>query len=273
MVVIDDEFVQKIERVTGTIIERIVSYQSRRFSRQDNPLTTFNGATCLIRPAAAGVSRIHGLGIMEPWEDGMLYSLEEILRASGALCEVAMNPYASTSLSHDLLTNHWTLAYWIQVLAIDLENRPVGPEYPSSATIHEVAGKEVAPWSIILARGFEDHPIKAQADPATHRRAAKMVGMHCYLAKQGDTLVGAASLNMADDFGVMYAGSTLIPHRRKGIHTALLEHRIRYAAKLGARYAVLMTFPGSGSERNAKRLGFESVYVQPIYTKSFAEQN
>ena len=53
------------------------------------------------------------------------------------------------------------------------------------------------------------------------------------------------------------AGAATAPaHRRRGVQTALLAHRLQVAAAEGADLASVFVTPGSGSERNVQRAGF-----------------
>ncbi len=272
MVSVDNLFVKEVERVTAKMIGRLVANRNKQQRVSGEPITTFNGAACLIRPADSGVSRITGLGVLEPWREGMIAALEELLRDQRALCEITMNPFAPVSLSNELIANNWNLAYWIQVMASDLREPVPSIPYPEDRfTLKQVGSSSVDNWAVIMAQGFEDFLLTHQSDPLTHRNSAEIEGMQCFLAQQGGVDVGAASMNLIDEFAMMYAASTLRPYRNKGIHTSLLKHRMKVAKKEGAHYAALLTVPGSQAGKNATRLGFHLLYTQPVYYKSFVE--
>jgi hypothetical protein len=50
--------------------------------------------------------------------------------------------------------------------------------------------------------------------------------------------------------------------RRQGAQLALLEGRLRYAATQGCTIGMIVTQPGSGSQRNAERHGFRIAYTR-----------
>ena len=59
------------------------------------------------------------------------------------------------------------------------------------------------------------------------------------------------------------AGASTIPSARKqGAQLALLNARLRFAAEHGADLAMVVTAPGSASQRNAERQGFFPVYTR-----------
>ena len=91
-------------------------------------------------------------------------------------------------------------------------------------------------------------------------------GWQCWLALDGDELVGAAGMFTADRAAYLGLAGTLPEHRGKGAQTALLAARIRRAAELGCD--VMVTETGerqeqrpSNSYRNIIRAGFSEVGV------------
>ena len=50
--------------------------------------------------------------------------------------------------------------------------------------------------------------------------------------------------------------------RRRGLQTALLHERMRYAFDQGCDLAMMAALPGSESQRNAERRGFQIAYTR-----------
>ena len=64
------------------------------------------------------------------------------------------------------------------------------------------------------------------------------------------------------------AGAATAPaHRRRGIQTALLSARLADAAAAGCDVAVITTQPGSKSQQNAQRRGFDLLYTRAVLVK------
>jgi ribosomal protein S18 acetylase RimI-like enzyme len=61
--------------------------------------------------------------------------------------------------------------------------------------------------------------------------------------------------------------ATLPEHRRRGVQTALLRERLAEAAREGCDVAVVTTQPGSPSQENAQRQGFELLYARAVLIK------
>jgi len=61
--------------------------------------------------------------------------------------------------------------------------------------------------------------------------------------------------------------ATLPEHRRRGVQSALLAARLEDAARRGCDLAVVTTQPGSKSQENVQRQGFELVYARAVLVK------
>jgi len=73
---------------------------------------------------------------------------------------------------------------------------------------------------------------------------------------------GAAAGLAIHDGVALLAGSATIPElRRRGLYTALLYERLRYAAENGCDLAMIVVQPGSDSQRNAQHNGFHIAYT------------
>ena len=85
-----------------------------------------------------------------------------------------------------------------------------------------------------------------------------------YLARRDGAVAGGASLRL-DHGAVQLAGAATLPdHRRHGIQTMELQHRLREAASRACDIAVVTTQPGSKSTENVQKFGFAILYVRAI---------
>jgi GNAT superfamily N-acetyltransferase len=89
-------------------------------------------------------------------------------------------------------------------------------------------------------------------------------GMARYLARREGAAAGGASMRTFDGVAQLCGAGTLREHRRRGVQAALLERRLAEAAREGCELAVVTTLPGSKSQENVLRTGFELVYVRAI---------
>ena len=93
-------------------------------------------------------------------------------------------------------------------------------------------------------------------------------GFARYLAYREGVLAGGASLRVCERVAQLCGAATMPAHRRRGVQTALLAARLADAAGRGCDIAVVTTQPGSKSQQNVQRQGFELLYTRAILVRA-----
>jgi hypothetical protein len=95
------------------------------------------------------------------------------------------------------------------------------------------------------------------------RAICAMPGALCYLAvTESGELAGGAAAAVYSGLATLFADSTIALHRRCGLHRELIAARLNEALAQGCDLATAATLPGSGSQRNYERMGFEVAYTR-----------
>ena len=89
-------------------------------------------------------------------------------------------------------------------------------------------------------------------------------GTTAWLARVDDQPVGGGSLTILDGLSLISGDGTLPSYRHRGVQTLLLQCRLAHAAASGCELAAICTQPGSGSQRNTERQGFQVVYARTM---------
>jgi GNAT superfamily N-acetyltransferase len=97
-------------------------------------------------------------------------------------------------------------------------------------------------------------PIPKGCPPAKSSHARSLPGV----------IAGGASFHIAEGIAQFSGAATAPAHRRRGIQTALLSARLADAAAAGCDIAVVTTQPGSKSQQNAQRRGFDLLYTRAV---------
>jgi GNAT superfamily N-acetyltransferase len=101
----------------------------------------------------------------------------------------------------------------------------------------------------------------------TAQRDLAAAGVSRYIALRDGVVAGGAGIRLAEGVA-QFAGAATVPaHRRHGVQSALLSARLADAAAAGCDIAVITTQPGSKSQQNAQRQGFDLLYTRAILTK------
>ncbi len=150
------------------------------------------------------------------------------------------------------------------------EARPL----PEGVTMEAVPDEGLEGWLDVLVEGFahpdDQGPEAAESFPREAVREAvramATISMRV-LARRDDEPAGAASLSIADGVAFLSGAATLPAHRRRGLQTAMLEHRLGLAHEAGAELACVTTAPGSKSKQNAQRRGFTPLYTRVLFSR------
>src|SRR6185312_1437053 len=96
-------------------------------------------------------------------------------------------------------------------------------------------------------------------------------GTERYAALRDGVIAGGATMRMAEGVAQLTGAATAPAHRRRGIQTALLAARLADAAEAGCDVAVVTTQPGSKSQQNAQRQGFDLLYTRAVLVRQPGE--
>lgn len=144
-------------------------------------------------------------------------------------------------------------------------------EAASAATVLTVrpivAGEELL-WSHTARDGWAtDAPELGEFLEQLGVVIAKARGATCFVAERDGVPVATAALCINNGVALMAGASTVPGARRLGAQRALLDARLAFAVAQGVDRAMVVTQPGSGSQRNALRNGFVPVYTRAKWVR------
>ena len=219
------------------------------------------GAYAVFDGVDSPLTQSFGLGIFEELSPASLDAIERFFleRAAPVLHEVS--PLAGVAALDLLCRRNYRPIEISNVLYRSVEQ----PAAEDQGRIHvRVIGPEEAQlWTNVSARGWvHEHPelmdFLLQLGAISSARQQSL----CFLAEVDGQPGGAGVLCMHEKVA-LFGGSATIPElRRRGLQTALLHERMRYAFDHGCDLAMMAAVPGSDSQRNAERKGFQVAYTR-----------
>lgn len=99
------------------------------------------------------------------------------------------------------------------------------------------------------------------------RDFAAAAGVVLFVAHREGELAGAGAMRIDDGVAQLCGAATLPAHRRRGVQSVLLAHRLWHARQAGCDLAVVTTQPGSKSLQNAMRRGFALLYCRNVLVR------
>lgn len=124
--------------------------------------------------------------------------------------------------------------------------------------VSDEPGREL--WSNVVGQGFYGDNRNEITD-LLDRVSSRITNTKRYLAYVDDKPAAGAALLVCEDAVFLGGASTIEEFRGRGLHTALIAHRLQNAPK-DCDLAVMQAMPGSQSQANVERFGFRLAYTQ-----------
>lgn len=192
-----------------------------------------------------------GLPLNSAWHDGTRPPTVDELEAFEAFSAAHAMPATLHVLSPavpgllPLVTMRgYVLDYVLHLYTHDLRSLP-----DVLLPVHEEP--DAATWADLSMAGF------GPGSEEVMRVVAHAPGTRRFVATLNGTPSGTGALGVIAEVGALYGMSTLPAARRRGVQAALITARLHTAAAAGATLATVFTTPGTGSERNITRAGFQ----------------
>jgi GNAT superfamily N-acetyltransferase len=252
MIFADTALARRIEAAEAAI--------ARGTSRQPGSAILSAGGGCAIFVGAdSPLTHAVGMGLAGPVAAAELDEVECFFRSRGARVTVDVCPLADPGFVTALAERGYRVAEFNNVLV----RRLAGLELTMTPRARRsVAGDEDV-WAYTVGRGFFEHGELTDEEMNVGRAIASMPDALCYLAatQMGDVAAGGAMATL-DGVATLFADGTIPVYRREGMQRELIAARLNEAAARGCDLATASTLPGSGSQRNYERMGFQVVYTK-----------
>jgi hypothetical protein len=204
-------------------------------------------------------SRCVGLGFDHPVTETMIDELEAFYTAHGIPTRIDACPFADSKLFEILNARGYAVEFFMNTWVRNAEPVSFEPDPAVAVTVIESAAR--TEWRDTMARGFANKD-EIGLDPIAHT-VSHLPGKLLFLARIDGTAIGAAAAQISDSVGLVNGASTRVGYRRRGAQQALLAARINHLAG-GCELMTVTSSPGTHSERNIQRFGFQLLHTKPI---------
>ncbi|CAN5924394.1 GNAT family N-acetyltransferase [soil metagenome] len=265
-----------VDPATGRRIERNLGLQARDYAIDHRAVLPEWGAEVVAVGSgyavwgslrgAPNVSRAFALGLDGPVQPDDLARVEELYARHGDRARVVTSPWTDGSLFELLARRGYRVTGHDNILTRTLDDEPLPPP-AAGVTVAPVArGRDaVNAWGRIVRVGFGmdvDDERFASADRVFEVSTTGTL----YLGSVDGVPAGGSALDLRDRMATLFATSTIPALRRRGVQGALVSARLLHARGEGADLAVVLTDPGSESQRNLEtHHGFRVGYTSTLF--------
>jgi ribosomal protein S18 acetylase RimI-like enzyme len=241
------------------------------------------GAAVFVGPGQP-FNKLVGLGLGAAIDEDELAAVERAFDERRAPLQVELATLADGAVATLLTRRGYELAGFENVLALELGAEVVDRLTTQSEAsraagilVERVGPDAVRSWTATVTAGFMhpdvfDGPASNESFPLemmerVFEHLAAVAGFSQYLARRQGEIAGGGSLRAFAGLAQLCGAATLPEHRRRGVQSALLRSRLLDAARQGCDLAVVTTQPGSRSQENVQRAGFELLYARAIIVR------
>ena len=261
---VDTKFAQRLEETH--------TWRSVAYTRAQAKLRPQTG--CAVEAVADGyvtfagknspLNKAAGLGFAGPITDTIIDQIEHFFQSNTVLSRIELCPLADDSLRSVLAKRGYRLEQFFNVYFCELGIRPLPIQLPSNTSIYQTQPADADEWITITTRGFEGSATPSPLGLEIQAPNFYSANTTCFAVRSGAEIIAGgvmATHGRMTEFG---GTSTLPAHRRLGLQTALLHTRLNVAQARGCEFAMVLTTPGSHSQRNIERVGFRLAYTKVV---------
>jgi ketosteroid isomerase-like protein/GNAT superfamily N-acetyltransferase len=269
----DTALAGRIERVESQLIAQC-NQAARRRAGMAGFVIPVAGGVASFAGEGSPYNKVAGLGFGGVPDPAALDEIEKAFAAAGSPVQIELAHLADPAISALLAGRGYRLESFENVLGRALTGGS-GRVMPPGIEVRPSGEEEFETWLDVVAEGSV-HPdtqglpwheefsreaiIEAERDSAA-------AGDVRYAALRDGVIVGGATMRIAEGVAQLTGAATAPAHRRRGVQTALLSARLADAAAAGCDVAVITTQPGSKSQQNAQRQGFDLLYTRAVLVK------
>jgi hypothetical protein len=266
------ELARRVEAAERAWIEECTAAIARRAGSESAFSLALGGGVAAFSGTDSPLTKVAGMGFEGMPESGALERVEAEFGRRGAAVQVELSTLADAGIAEALTRRGYLLVGFENVLGRALDGRAVWRER-ADLTVERCEDRELEAWIEVVVSAFTVPDEQGVASHESFPRAAlerivrdmtRARGLQRYLARRGGELAGGASMRIDGGVAQLCGAGTLREHRRRGVQGALLERRLADAAGAGCVVAVVTTLPGSKSEENVRKHGFELLYARAI---------
>ena len=270
----DIALAERIERAEVGLIAGAGEAARRRRPEAGGFAIPVAGGLAAFAEEGSPLNKVAGLGFGGVPGPAALDEIERAFAARGAPVQVELAHLADPAIGALLTGRGYRLVSFENVLGLAITGKPRRVR-PPGIEVRRSGDEEFESWIDVVVDGFahpdfqgvpsrEDFPREVIAGAERDVAAAGVVR---YAAWREGVMAGGGSFRAAEGIAQLTGAATAPAHRRRGVQTALLSARLADAAAAGCDIAVVTTQPGSKSQQNVQRRGFDLLYTRAVLVK------
>jgi len=252
---------RRLERTEGTVGASFTAVQQAVAPSVGATWSDFDGTYAIFDGAESPMTQTFGLGMFGEITPEALSVIEAFFGSRGAAATHEVSPLAGIETIALLVDRGYRPIELSTVLVQEIDGPIDAPPSPA-LRVRATEPADLGAWIETSVAGWSEDPmlagiIRSMAEIASANRA-----MAHFLVERDGAPIATASLGFHDGVALLAGASTIPSGRGLGAQGMLLSARLAEARRRGCEIAMMVTAPGSTSQRNAERRGFRVAYTR-----------
>jgi hypothetical protein len=256
MILADHALARRIETAEA------MNTRDTAMQRPGSAVREAGGGFAVFLGAESPLTHAVGVGLNGPVREAELAGIEAFFRSRGAGVSLDLSPHADPALFQSLGERGYRITEFNNAMV----RRLAGFEIVLTPHIRRALPGEDDLWAHTLGHGFFDKAELTEAEMDIGRDLFRTPGVRCYFASLEGEMAAGAAMFIRDGLATLCADGTIARFRRLGLQRELIAARLNEAAARGCDLATASTMPGSQSQRNYERQGFQVAYTKLTLT-------
>jgi GNAT superfamily N-acetyltransferase len=266
--VVDLALARRLERAEG--MANAASVDARRAVQPDVGAEWIEvaGLYAMFDGPASPLTQTYGLGLFDSFLTPEFERVEEFFSRRGAPTFHEVSSFVASETLNVLSARGYAPMEASTVLVrpasapLSLQSSPI--------SVRPIEAREVDVWSRVAAEawGAESPDLRSFLE-SMGTIVARARGVTCFLAERDGEPIATAALNVCNGVALLAGAATVPAARKQGAQRELLRARLEFAAERNIELAMVVTLPGSASQRNAERQGFRAVYTRAKWQRPY----
>lgn len=257
----DLDLARRLERTEGGVGSSFAAVKQRVTPHIGATWHDFAGTYAIFDGPDSPLTQTFGLGLFEAALPALLSDIEAFFELRGAAVMHEVSPLAGVETFALLADRGYRPIELSTVLVQGLDGAGDAP-LPRGLHVRTIEPKDRSVWVQTAVAGWSDDPAIAAIIRSMAEVTSANDAMTHFIVERDGAPIATGSLGVYAGVALLAGASTIPSARGIGAQTVLLAARLAEARRRGCEIAMMVTAPGSTSQRNAERRGFRVAYTR-----------
>jgi hypothetical protein len=261
----DLELSRGLERTEAAVASSYARVKQRITPEVGATWQDFAGTYAIFDGADSPLTQSIGLGLFEPLSPERLSEIEAFFEDRGAAVMHEVSPLAGIAAFELLAERGYRPIELSTVLVQSIAEPPAAPTAAPGLTVRRIDPgdpRDRAAWIETTIVGWSEDPMIATFIRATAESTCANDAMLNFMVECDGAPIATGSLGLHARVALLAGASTIPAARGLGAQGLLLSARLAEGRRQGCELAMMVTTPGTTSQRNAERRGFRVAYTR-----------